>query len=105
MHWEVTTVAIVLFSLLLVVNAQSILLLLWLCLEDFLVILCCMTQLKSIRDIQKNGTAAVVRLGKQKLASGHPFMINSRKLPKGQCYLEYPNASILSALKLSPVHT
>lgn len=53
-----------------------------------------MTQLKSIRDIQKNGTAAVVRLRKQKLSSGHPFMINSRKLPKGQCYLEYPDGTI-----------
>lgn len=53
-----------------------------------------MTQLKSIRDIQKNGNAAVVRLRKQKLASGHPFMINSRKLPKGQCYLEYPDGTI-----------
>jgi hypothetical protein len=53
-----------------------------------------MIQLKSIKDIQENGTEAVVRLRKQKLASGHPFMINSRKLPKGQCYLEFPSGII-----------
>ena len=53
-----------------------------------------MQNLKSIQDIQKAGNEAVRRLRKQKLSSGHPFMINSKKLPKGQCYLEFPNGHI-----------
>lgn len=53
-----------------------------------------MQNLKPIQDIQKAGTEAVRRLRKQKLSSGHPFMINSKKLPAGQCYLEYPDGHI-----------
>ncbi len=53
-----------------------------------------MQNLKSIQDIQKAGNEAVQRLRKQKLSSGHPFMINSKTLPKGQCYLEFPDGHI-----------
>lgn len=53
-----------------------------------------MQQLKSIQDIQKAGNEAVRRLRQKKLNSGHPFMINSKKLPKGQCYLEFPDGHI-----------
>lgn len=53
-----------------------------------------MQSLKSILDIQKAGNEAVRRLRRQKLSSGHPFMINSKKLPKGQCYLEFPDGHI-----------
>lgn len=53
-----------------------------------------MQSLKSIKEIQKAGNEAVRRLRKRKLGSGHPFMINSKKLPKGQCYLEFPDGHI-----------
>lgn len=53
-----------------------------------------MENLKSIQDIQKAGNEAVRRLRKQTLDSGHPFMINSKRLPKGQCYLEFPDGHI-----------
>jgi hypothetical protein len=43
------------------------------------------------------GTEAVKRLRVAKLRSGFPFMINSRELPEGQCYLEYPTGSIVLA--------
>jgi hypothetical protein len=48
-------------------------------------------------DFQKMAQAstdAVRRLRLQKLKSGHPFMINSRDLPSGECYLEYPDGAI-----------
>ncbi len=53
-----------------------------------------MVQIKSITDTQKRGSEAVKRLRTQKLSNGLPFMINSKELPKGQCYLEYPNGTI-----------
>jgi hypothetical protein len=43
------------------------------------------------------GTDAVKKLRVVKLRQGHPFMINSRELPDGQCYLEYPTGSIVLA--------
>ena len=43
------------------------------------------------------GTDAVKKLRVAKLRRGHPFMINSRELPSGQCYLEYPGGSIVLA--------
>jgi hypothetical protein len=43
------------------------------------------------------GTEAVKRLRVAKLRSGFPFMINSRELPAGHCYLEYPNGTIVLA--------
>jgi len=44
--------------------------------------------------LEKTGTDAVKRLRKRKLASGKPFMINSKDLPAKQSYLEYPNGTI-----------
>jgi hydrogenase maturation factor HypF (carbamoyltransferase family) len=44
--------------------------------------------------LEKTGTDAVKRLRKQKLASGKPFMINSKDLSATQSYLEYPDGSI-----------
>lgn len=48
-----------------------------------------------IQEIEKNGTAAVKRLRMKKLQNGQPFMINSKDLPGNQCYLEYPNGSMV----------
>jgi hypothetical protein len=44
--------------------------------------------------IEKSGADAVRKLRLIKLQSGSPFMINSRELPAGQCYLEYPDGKI-----------
>ncbi len=41
------------------------------------------------------GTNAVRQLRLDKLRQGQPFMINSKELPFNQCYLEYPNGSIV----------
>lgn len=43
------------------------------------------------------GTNAVKKLRISKLRHGYPFMINSRELPSGQCYLEYPSGRIVLA--------
>lgn len=40
------------------------------------------------------GTKAVKKLRLQKLHAGHPFMINSKDLPLGQFYIEYPSGVI-----------
>ena len=48
-----------------------------------------------IQEIERKGTAAVKRLRMKKLQNGHPFMINSKDLPGNQCYLEYPNGSMV----------
>ncbi len=48
-----------------------------------------------LQHIEKKGTAAVKRLRRQKLAKGLPFMINANDLPPHQCFLEYPDGSIL----------
>ncbi len=39
------------------------------------------------------GQLALRELRKSKLGAGHPFMINSFKLPSDQCYFEYPDGS------------
>ena len=44
--------------------------------------------------LQTAGTAAVKWLRKEKLSNGQPFMINSKSLPKGQSYLEFPNGQV-----------
>ena len=44
--------------------------------------------------LEQTGTEAVKRLRKRKLASGKPFMINSKDLPVKQSYLEYPDHTI-----------
>lgn len=40
------------------------------------------------------GTNAVKRLRDEKLASGIPFMINSKDLPRKQSYMEFPDRTI-----------
>lgn len=50
--------------------------------------------MSTLQNIEKQGTAAVLRLRTQKLANGLPFMINSNDLPSTQCYLEYSNGLI-----------
>lgn len=49
----------------------------------------------NIQEIEKKGTAAVKKLRLQKLENGHPFMINSKDLPENQCYIEYPDGSMV----------
>jgi hypothetical protein len=44
--------------------------------------------------LEKIGTDAVLKLRRDKLATGKPFMINSTDLPSKQSYLEYPDGSI-----------
>ena len=45
---------------------------------------------KRVEDI---GRLALRELRKSKLSAGHPFMINSPKLPRDQCYLEFPDGT------------
>lgn len=47
------------------------------------------------KNIELKGTAAVHLLRRQKFSMGLPFMINDFRLPKGQCYLEYPDGRII----------
>ncbi|MEO6129996.1 MAG: hypothetical protein ABIP30_16725 [Ferruginibacter sp.] len=51
--------------------------------------------MKQLVEIERTGNAAVKKLRENKLKKGHPFMINSNDLPGYQCYLEYPDGSIL----------
>jgi hypothetical protein len=44
--------------------------------------------------LEKKALEAVRKLRLRKLRSGHPFIINSKKLLTNQCYLEYPNGII-----------
>jgi hypothetical protein len=44
--------------------------------------------------LENIGTAAVMELRKEKLASGKSFMINSDQLPAKQAYMEYPDGTI-----------
>ena len=46
------------------------------------------------KKLEKSGLLALKVLRKTKLASGHPFMINSHQLPVDQCFMEYPNGLI-----------
>ncbi len=46
------------------------------------------------KQLEQSGLMALQLLRKSKLEQGHPFMINSGKLPLGQCYLEFPNGTI-----------
>jgi hypothetical protein len=67
-----------------------------------------MTTLQSIEQV---GNEAVRKLRLQKLKNGFPFMINSRELESNQCYLEYPDGSILlvylkkAAMDFTPIRT
>lgn len=53
--------------------------------------------MRDTKDLGWVGTDAVKKLRLNKLRHGNPFMINSRELPAGQCYLEYPSGSIVLA--------
>jgi hypothetical protein len=46
------------------------------------------------KQMENAGTEAVKRLRLENLQNGHPFMINSKDLPKRQSYLEYPDGVI-----------
>ena len=48
----------------------------------------------STEQLIQNGLNAVRLLRQQKHEQGHPFMINTKSLPQGQFYLEYPDGSI-----------
>jgi len=50
-----------------------------------------MSELEVLENV---GTSAVHRLREKVLASGQSFMINVEGLPKGQCYIEYPDGEI-----------
>ncbi len=50
-----------------------------------------MNEIEVLEDI---ATKAVRRLRTETLKSGQPFMINVKKLPANQCYLEFPDHSI-----------
>jgi hypothetical protein len=51
--------------------------------------------MKSYAAISFLGTSAVKRMRQQKLHNGQPFMINMRDLPQDQCFMEYPDGSML----------
>ena len=44
--------------------------------------------------LEQSGNLALKHLRKASLEKGHPFMINSDKLPFDECYLEFPDGSI-----------
>ena len=48
-----------------------------------------------IKRLEKSGIQAIRSLRESKLKNGLPFMINAKTLPSDQCYLEYPNGSIV----------
>lgn len=50
--------------------------------------------MKKIKVLENKGREAVRLLRKSKLSQGVPFMINTEKLPAGQCYYEYPNGIV-----------
>ena len=52
-------------------------------------------QTAEIKTLERSGNDAVKQLRKAKHDKGFPFMINSKKLPANQCYLEYPDGSIM----------
>ncbi len=50
-----------------------------------------------IEELTKRGTEAVKALRRQKLSNGEFFMINVDNLLEGQCYIEYPDGSMVVA--------
>ena len=50
-----------------------------------------MSEIEALENIAIN---AVQRLRLETLSSGQPFMINLKKLPPNQCYLEFPDHTI-----------
>lgn len=53
-----------------------------------------------IKQLEKAGTEAIRNLRAGKFREGLPFMINSKALPSDQCYLEYPDGTVVH-VKLS----
>lgn len=47
-----------------------------------------------IKQIEKSGRQAIIKLRKNKLNLGQPFMINTKDLPSSQFYLEHPDGHI-----------
>ena len=45
----------------------------------------------------KTAQKEIKALRKRRLNNGLTFMINSESLPQGQCYIEYPDGSIVIA--------
>src|SRR6476620_2572424 len=56
------------------------------------------TIMETLQIKESAGTDAVKKLRKKKLLLGHPFMINSKTLPAGQFYIEYPSGIIKLAV-------
>lgn len=54
----------------------------------------------SIKQLEKSGMQAIKNLRAGKFKLGQPFMINSELLPSDQCYMEYPDGSVIH-VKLS----
>lgn len=52
--------------------------------------------MSEIEVLENIATKAVHRLRTKTLTSGQPFMINVKNLPPNQCYLEFPDHTILS---------
>ena len=53
-----------------------------------------MDKVLNIEERQHKVNKAVRELRRNKLAHGQSFMINSKNLPQGQCYIEYPDGHI-----------
>ena len=56
-----------------------------------------------IKKLEKSGMLAIKNLRESKFKLGLPFMINSIMLPSDQCYMEYPDGSVIH-VKLSRRH-
>jgi hypothetical protein len=50
--------------------------------------------MKTYHQLAAKGTQAVLRMRQQKFRNGYPFMINTKELASGQCYMEYPDGRI-----------
>lgn len=47
--------------------------------------------MSNLEHLKEVSNSIVLKLRKQKLDKGQPFLIRSSKLPKNQSYIEYPN--------------
>lgn len=54
----------------------------------------------NVQQMDNAGSLAIKMLRKAKLSMGHPFMLNTKSLPVGQSYLEYPDG-IFRIVKIS----
>ncbi len=55
------------------------------------------------KQLEQRGLLAVQHIRRETLEQGHPFMINTDKLPNGQCYLEFPDGTI-QVFTICPIH-